>query len=533
MTIVEDYMATPEWRELERCEALGRPLLAWRKRPRHVLDLMDLSVGSPAHDFLVQGAIRVTFATFQTTVETAAADLFRRGIRPNDRVLIVLYNSPEFWLALSALWRLGAIPVLGNRWWSAPDLRETIGRLEPAAVVTDMPLDTTVTAIPLRPADLAVWWEMPPPDQPLADPRGAADEDDVAVIVFTAGSTGAPKSVQLSHRNLVWTQQTIHVMRGGRPVRPESPAHQKVALATTPLFHNGGMVAALGAYIDGGRIVMLRGKFDAAEAIELIASEGVTSWSAVPTMYNRVLRHRDLARHDLSSLVAPATGGATVAVQLLEDLRQGLPRAAAGFSSGYGMTEMSFLTMAGAADFDRKPGTVGRMVPGVEMRVDAPDEAGEGELLGRSGALMVGYLGAIEQPIDPDGWYRTGDIGCIDAAGFVFVTGRSKDMVIRGGENISCQHVEAALASHADVLEVAVVGYPDEEFGEALAAMIFTRPGTAITVDALATHARQRLAYFEVPSRWILRDAPLPVLPTGKVDKRALGRELAEILLSG
>lgn len=523
------YLSAPAWSELVVEPVLGRPTKVWRERPRQVLDLLALAAGSPDQDLLVQGDRRISFGAFRDALDNAAAELARLKVGTGDKVLIVLYNSAEFLLAQWAAWRLGAVPVLGNRWWSERDLVEVIGRVRPALLITDMPLTGANAGLVKRitPDVVSTWWALPRPAVAVPDYRDEIDEDDVALMVFTAGSTGVPKAVQLSHRNLVWTQQTVHIMRGGRPPAPASSAEQKVALMTTPMFHNGAVVAGLSALIDGNRMVMLRGKFDPLEAMNLIQRERVTSWSAVPTVFNRVLQHPNFGAYDLSSLVAPATGGTMVPARLLAAVQARLPNAARGFSVGYGMTEASFLTMAMAAQIGQKPGTVGKAIPGVEIRVDQPDASGEGELVARSGAVMVGYFGNDEQPIDAQGWYHTGDIGRIDEDGLVYITGRAKDMVIRGGENISCPHVESALIAHDDVLEVAVIGYPDQEFGESLAAVVYTRPGCNLSEEELRTFAIHNLAYFEVPSRWIFRTEPLPVLPTGKIDKRSLSRDLA------
>ena len=141
---------------------------------------------------------------------------------------------------------------------------------------------------------------------------------------------------------------------------------------------------------------------------------------------------------------------------------------------------------------------------------------------------MIGYYGTDDQPIDSDGWYHSGDLGRIDDDGYVFVTGRVKDMIIRGGENIACSHVEGALLDHQDVLEVAVTGYPDREFGEQVGAVVRLRQGSPVSQDDLALFARGKIAYFCVPTRWVFVSEPLPVLPTGKVDKVLLKRKLAE-----
>ena len=521
------YMHSPEWRELVRTEALGRPILAYRERPRHVLDLLELGVGRSEHTFLVQGERRVSHGQFRVAIDAVAARMADAGVTRGARVLFVLYNSPEFLIAQWAAWRLGAVPVLGNRWWGPRDLAGAIERVAPALLVSDVTQDSAAPVAQVSPDDLRGWWDDGENTDLLPDPRSESHEDEVAVIVFTAGSTGAPKGVQLSHRNLVWTQQTIHVLRGSAPRPAASAGDQKVALKTTPLFHNGGMVAAIGTLIDGGRIVMLPGRFDPLSAIRCIERERVQSWSAVPTMFRRVLQHPDLAAHNLSSLVAPATGGSMVSPQLFDDLRKALPNAGSGLTSGYGMTEMSFLTMVTGTELATRLGTVGRPLPGVELRLDTAVADGEGELVARSGALMIGYLDSSERPIDAEGWYHTGDLGHIDTDGFVYVTGRLKDIVIRGGENIACGHVEAALIAHPDVLEAAVFGVADEDFGEALAVAIACRPETVVSPQDLRTFLSDRLAYFEIPTHWDLRREALPVLVNGKVDKQALKRGFA------
>ena len=529
MTMAE-YLSTPAWSELVVEPVYGRPTQVWRERPRQVLDLLQLAAAASAdQDLLVQGSRRISFGAFRDALDRGAAELSKLGVASGDKVLIVLYNSAEFLLAQWSVWRVGAVPVLGNRWWNERDMAGVIKSVRPSLIVTDMALTDALAgpAKRITPDTLSTWWTLPRPATAAPGHRDEIDEDDVALMVFTAGSTGAPKGVQLSHRNLVWTQQTVHIMRGGRPAAAASSAQQKVALMTTPMFHNGAVVAGLTALIDGNRMVMLEGKFNPEEVLKLITRERVASWSAVPTMISRVLQHPNFSAYDLSSLIAPATGGTMVPAPLLDAVQAKIPHAARGFSVGYGMTEMSFLTMAMAAQIAQKPGTVGKPIPGIELKIDQPDASGEGELLGRSGALMVGYFDSDEQPIDAQGWYHTGDLGRIDVEGFVYITGRSKDMVIRGGENIACPHVESALLAHGDVLEVAVIGVPDEEFGEAVAAVLYTRPGSGLSEQDLRTFAKGKLAYFEVPSHWWFRSEPLPVLPTGKIDKRALSRDFA------
>lgn len=524
------YLSTPAWSELVVEPVLGRPTLVWRERPRHVLDLLDLAPDDQHLELFVQGDRRISFGGFRQGVNSAARSFAGLGVSPGNPVLLLLFNSPEVLLAQWGLWRCGAVPVFGNRWWSESEVDEVIDRVRPGLIVTDMPLSqaTLRRAKAIDPVSMQGWLE-DDGDAVIPDPRDHSQEDDRALVVFTAGSTGAPKGVQLSHRNLIWSQQTIHNMRGGRPPIPASPGEQKVTLLTTPMFHNGAIVTGISALIDGNRIVMLMGKFVPEEVLCLIEQERVTAWQAVPTMFRRVLQHPDIATRDLSSLVAPSSGGMHVPEALMDLLDQKLPQAGPNLVVGYGMTEMSFLTMATRAQMKERPGTVGRPMPGVEMRVDSPDSHGQAELLGRSGALMIGYLGTTEQPIDAEGWYHTGDLGRIDAEGFVHVTGRVKDMIIRGGENIASAYVESALSDHPDVLEAAVCGYPDEQLGEAVGAVVRIRPGSGLLASELASYARSKLAYFSVPSRWIIQSDPLPVLATGKIDKVKLSEWLRQM----
>lgn len=519
-----EYMSGPAWSELVPAVVAGRPVQVWRERLTRITDLLDVAAVTADQDLLVQGDRRRSFGEFIGAIDVGAAALQEHGVAAGDRVLLVLYNSAEFLLAQWAVWRLGAVPVMGNRWWSDREFAEVTRAVSPRAIVTDKEVDSTISggAVVVRSSDVSEWWGAARPDF-VADVR--ADEDEIALIVFTAGSTGMPKGVQLSHRNLLHTQQTLHVMGGGRPPMPATPSDQNVALMTTPLFHNGGVTAALSALLDGNRIVLPKGRFDPREVLELIERERVTSWNAVPTMFQRVLDHPDFARFDVSSLRAPSTGGAVVPPKLLDVTPARFPGAASGMSVGYGMTEASFLTIATGTQVAERPGTVGRPIPSVEIRVDHPDATGEGELVARSAAVMIGYLGGDQQPIDEGGWYHTGDLGRIDEDGYVYITGRLKDVVIRGGENIACPHVEQALAEHPDVVEVSVLGIPHADYGEELAAVVVARRPD-LDEHELAQFARDRLAYFEVPTRWLFLEGELPTLPTGKVDRPNLRARL-------
>ena len=193
----------------------------------------------------------------------------------------------------------------------------------------------------------------------------------------------------------------------------------------------------------------------------------------------------------------------------------------------WGMTEGGgFFTMATGADLERFPTTVGRPFPTVELRIDSPGTDGKGEILVRSPSMMLRYVGVDDGTLDADGWLRSGDLGHINDDGYLFIDGRSKDMVIRGGENIACPHVEAALMRHPDVVEAAAIGLPHPELGEELAAVVVHRPGGPVpTEEDLTAHMAAEVAYFAVPTRWCIRSEPLPTVGTEKIDKRGLAAE--------
>jgi acyl-CoA synthetase (AMP-forming)/AMP-acid ligase II len=243
----------------------------------------------------------------------------------------------------------------------------------------------------------------------------------------------------------------------------------------------------------------------------------------------RLLAHPDFDSFDLSSLRSWPLGGAPVTTDLLDRIRAKLPRLRdRGLSNTWGMTEAGgFLTVADGSDLAKRPGTVGRPYPVVELRIADPDDAGVGEVLARSPTVMLGYVGADHrtnaETVDADGWLHSGDLGHLDQDGYLFIDGRSKDVVIRGGENIACPHVEAALATHPTVVEVAVLGIPHPDLGEELVAVVVHRSDLPPpSEEDLSRHLAGVVAYFAVPTRWQIRTEPLPTLAGEKVDKKAL-----------
>jgi long-chain acyl-CoA synthetase len=365
-------------------------------------------------------------------------------------------------------------------------------------------------------------------DEPAELVLAPADEDAPALIMFSSGTTGAPKGVLMSHRAVVANIQNLLLLTGRLPDELPDAHPGTVSMLSVPLFHLAGIQVSCTTLLSGGSLVFLEGRYDPAEVLRLIEAERVRVWGSIPTMVTRVLDHPDLAVRDVSSVTSVPMGGSAVSPELRERVAAAFPgmRARNRVGSLYGLTEAGGVLAAGSGrDVAGRPGCVGRALPVVELRIADPDAEGVGEIQARTPTSTGGYLGEPGGIADADGWIPTGDRGRLDDEGWLYVTGRSKDIVIRGGENVACVHVEDVLLTHPDVLEAAVVALPHPDLGEDVGAAVVLRPGATVSPDELAAHARTRLARFEVPGAWWVRRDPLPLNASGKVLRREVRRE--------
>jgi long-chain acyl-CoA synthetase len=538
----DEQAATLAWGTEVRRRRTGIPFLCYEPRRHHIADLLQDAQRWAERTHLVQGERRLTFDEIRSRIATAAVRFAAAGSRPGDRILLLADNSPEWVIAMWAAAVTGAVAALGNAWWSAEEIAHAIALTSPRLVVCDagtqdmlpacFPLSQSVDVGALRE------WAAAPEPMPLV-PGGT--EDDPALIVFTAGTTGAPKAVTLAHRSVISNLHGLLARAGRLPhqIDPDRPG--AVVLQSGPLFHIGGVQSLLLAVAAGSTVVFLDGRFDPGQVLDLIEAERVTVWGGVPTMASRVLDHPTLTGRDLASVRSITLGGSRVPPELLQRMRDAFPRARRGMSTIYGMTESGGTVASASGEMmAASPETSGQPGPVVDLRIDAPDESGAGEILVRTPAQMIGYWSAAvggpvttgpDAPITAEGWLRTGDLGCL-RDGLLYVTGRSKDIVIRGGENVAAAHVETVLSRHPDVLSAAVIGLPDADLGERVAAAVQVRPGSLTTAEDLAAFAARGLARFEVPADWLLLTAPLPATDVGKVDKQAL-RERWSTLTAG
>jgi acyl-CoA synthetase (AMP-forming)/AMP-acid ligase II len=502
----------------------GVPFRMYSDRPRRLGQLLPFADHWGSRPHIVQGDRVVSFDGLRRGSAAKARQLIEFGVGRGDRVMLFGWNSPDWVLNFWACLQIGAVPVVGNAWWSEGELDHALSTLQPTITLADARGATKI----------AQRWRLGPwaanedaADAPIADDcnaeTAASDENDPAVIIFTSGTEGRAKAVVLAHRSLLAGQQMLlHVTRR-LPYQPDETAGE-ACLQTGPLFHIGGVRALLWGVTLGNTLVMPRGRYDPGEALELIERYKIKRWNAVPTMATRILDHPDMHRRDLSSLRGMTLGGAPVHSELVQKIRTGLPSVQARIATGYGLSENAGqATAAGGADTAEKPGSSGRPLPCVELKIVPQPGMSDGEVLVRSPTQMLGYFGLDDSPIDSDGWLHTGDLGHIDTDGHLWITGRCKDIIIRGGENIAPAAVERALMTISGVNEAVVFGVPHPDLGEEVMAVVVVDGEQ--TPAQLQEQLRPKVSSFAVPSRWQLQTEPLPVNQTGKVDKAALAAQ--------
>jgi acyl-CoA synthetase (AMP-forming)/AMP-acid ligase II len=495
----------------------GAPFRLYTQRPRHITAALELSARWGARAHIVQGDVTLTFDGLLKASAVKARELAGLGVVRGDRVFLMGWNSAGWVVNFWACQRLGATPVLANAWWSEGETADALARLTPKLVLAD-----ARGAAKVPPAVCAGPWDFSVASatghEALSDAN--TNEEDPALIIFTSGTGGRPKAVIMPHRALLAGAHMVLQVTRRLPHQVDARAGE-ITLQTGPLFHIGGAGMLIRSAILGNTLVMPQGRFDPGEALALIERHRITRWAAVPTMVSRVLEHADVKRRDVSSLTAVTLGGAPIHTELLQRIRDGLPAISARIPTGYGLTESgSQVTAASGADTMKRPGSCGRPLPCVELKIEQRPGMPDGEVLVRTPTQMTGYYGGDESPIDAEGWLHTGDLGRIDEDGHLWITGRSKELIIRGGENVAPAAVERALASVPGVREAAVFGMPHADLGEEVMAVVVVDDG--VTSEAIARALRTSLASFAVPTRWRLQREALPINNTGKVDKAAL-----------
>ena len=495
---------------------------------------------------VVSGDERLTFADLDSWSDRLALALVTRGIAKGDRVGLAMRNCPAWIVAYMAALKAGAIATLLNGWWQVHELDHALTLTEPRLIIADAPRAHRISATSgdYEVASLDI-------DQPLAGALGSlldgANEgaalpdikpEDDATILFTSGSTGEAKGALSTHRAVtsgVYTYAaSILTLLGILESEGRPPANPPRTLVAVPLFHVTGEVPLLLNSFVIGRGMVLMPKWDAGEALKLIEKEKITYFVGVPTMSLELMNRPDRADYDLSSLTDITGGGAARPVAHVKRLRESFPQSQPAL--GYGLTETNAVGSGNYwGNYADKPASTGRALPFVDVVILGADDAhlggGErGEVGIRSAANIKGYWRspeATEAAFTADGFMRTGDIGYLDEDGYLFIVDRKKDIIIRGGENISAAEVEAALYACPDVAEACVIGAPDERLGEVPVAYLYPRQDSGLTEERLRAFLADKLAAFKVPATMVFADSPLPRLGTGKIDRVALKQRFA------
>jgi len=503
--------------------------------------------------FLVYEDERRSFSEVADEVAALGAALVGRyGVAQGDRVAIAMRNLPEWVIAFAAITSVGAVSVSLNGWWTADELAYGLDDSGATVLVADEDrVDRTRAACArLGVATIGVRLpsDAPPPDgvdrwEDVVVAGGELPEIEVrpgddATILYTSGTTGRPKGAVSTHRAVLQAIMAFAcrsvVQRLRRPDEAAvAAALPPVFILVVPLFHVTGGVAVLLSCAAGGYPLVMMGKWSPERALELIERERVTNFVGVPTQSWDLMECPRFAEFDTSSLVSVGGGGAPAPPTLVARVEAGFRRGRP--SIGYGMTETNaFGPQNSGRDYVTHPTSTGRSLPTMPVEVRDPDgtalAAGEqGEIWMKGPHLIRGYWNRPDATAEAivDGWLRTGDIGRIDAEGFVYVEDRAKDLVLRAGENVSCAEVEAAIYEHPDVYEAAVFGLPHERLGEEVAVAVLPRAGVTIDPDGLRAHVGRTLASFKVPSRVVIVDEPLPRNAAGKILKRDLRESVA------
>ena len=431
------------------------------------------------------------------------------------RVGILLPSGTSFAVSFFAVLSAGRVAVPLNLFLSEKELARSAAEAGIDLVLTARPLEAVARAFAER--MLLVDGFDFGAAEPIAAPPGRPRPDDVAVLLYTSGTTAAPRGVMLTHRNLLSNAAAC--------CRAAGLESGHVLLGLLPLFHAFGLLTSLVAPVYLGAKVALPGRFQPASAAEMISRHRPTVMLAVPSVYGVLLRSGALERVDLSSLRLCIAGGEPLPAALGTAFQgqTGLP-----LLEGYGLTEASPVVTLNRPGAPRA-GTAGPPLPGVEVRVvgsegeDLPAGA-EGEVWVRGPNVMAGYYDRPEETaaaLTEDGWLRTGDIGRLDDAGCLSITGRLKEVIICGGENVAPREVEEVLLAHPAVAEAAVVGVPDPVRGEVPRAFVSLREGCSCSAADLGEFCRRHLANFKVPREVVFR-TDLPRTPTGKIHRRLL-----------
>jgi long-chain acyl-CoA synthetase len=484
--------------------------------------LTESAQRDPEHVAIKLDDAELTYAQLDGASAHIAGLLRDHGFEPGDRVGIMLPNLPYFPVCYYGVLRAGGIVVPMNvllkRREVAFYLKDSGAKLLFAwhEFATDAEAGAEqagVECLLVKPGEFEGTVGEASPDTGMADTA----DDDTAVILYTSGTTGTPKGAELTHLNLTRNSEGSRNLFG--------LGDQSIQLGALPLFHSFGQTCGMNSTIGGGGTLTLMPRFDPGKALEIIQRDRVNIFQGVPTMYGAMLHFSGREAFDVSTLQLCASGGSAMPVELLRGFEKAF---GCKILEGYGLSESSPVASFNHADRERKPGSIGQPIAGVEMKVVDDDRAevdqGEiGEIVIRGYNVMKGYWQRPDDTAETiiDGWLHTGDMGRVDEDGYFYIVDRKKELIIRGGYNVYPREIEEVLYEHPDVREAAVLGLPHDEYGEEVGAAVSLKEGASTSPEELRDYVKEQVAAYKYPRRvWLVDD--LPKGPTGKILKREI-----------
>jgi long-chain acyl-CoA synthetase len=468
--------------------------------------------------------VEVSYAALDEGAARMAGVLKEKGIGPGDRVGVMLPNVPYFPIAYYGVLRLGAVVVPMNVllkaretgfYLSDPGAKAVIAWGDFAEAAEAGAAEAGAECILVKPGEFEQVLGGAEPERDVVERAG----EDTAVILYTSGTTGKPKGAELTHANL-HTNCTI----AGTQLIGLGPEDR--LLGALPLFHSFGQTCTLNASVAHRGLLSMIPRFDPAKALEIIQRDAITIFQGVPTMYNAMLAVPDRKSYDVSSLRLCMSGGSAMPEEVMRAFEKAFDCIVL---EGYGLSETSPVASFNHPDKERKPGSIGTPIEGVEMKVvddagaDVP-EGEVGEIVIRGHNIMKGYWNrpeATEESIDSDGWFKSGDMAKVDSDGYFFIVDRKKDLIIRGGYNVYPREIEEVLYEHPSVQEAAVVGVPHPELGEEVGAAVALKDGASTEPEELQGFVKEQVAAYKYPRLvWLVDE--LPKGPTGKILKREI-----------
>jgi long-chain acyl-CoA synthetase len=478
------------------------------------LNLTEAARSHPDSVALRLDEFEMPYAGLDAASARLAGLLVERGVRPGDRVGVMLPNVPYFAIAYYGVLRAGGVVVPMNVLLKDRETGFYLSDSEAKAVIAWYEFASAARAgadaagaecFVVTPGDFE---ELIGATEPNVEDT-AREDADTAVILYTSGTTGTPKGAELTHANLRRNVDTV--------VRMLELTANDVILGALPLFHAFGQTAGLNAAIATGGCLTMIPRFSPKKALSMIKRDHVTVFEGVPTMFAAMLHSSE--RPDTTSLRLCVSGGAAMPVEVMRGFEESF---GAMVLEGYGLSETSPVASFNHPDRERKPGSIGTPVAGVEMKLVEPSEDGIGEIAIRGHNVMKGYWNrpdATADAIDADGWFHTGDLARVDDDGYYFIVDRSKDMIIRGGYNVYPREIEEVLYEHPAVREAAVIGVPDDLLGEEVGAAVALNSAAETDAETIRDFVKERVAAYKYPRRiWFVDE--LPKGPTGKIVKR-------------